>query len=173
VHHRVIGQGMMTRSGWIGHRPSAARLAEMLARGPGGAAGCAGQAHAGRVRAAQQCRARFGERSIGNYIVAAHGRDDLLAPLVLARWAGVDDRRSGAVGMDFAPCSNPVTACVRANHAGRAGQCGLLRAPGGSARAAVRRLAASAATWVSGDAPAAYDAQRELANTLAAAGQSR
>ena len=27
----------------------------------------------------------------------------MLAPLVLARWAGVDDRRSGAVGMDFAP----------------------------------------------------------------------
>ncbi len=36
-------------------------------------------------------------------MAATEGPDDILAPLVLARWAGVDDRRSGAVGMDFAP----------------------------------------------------------------------
>ena len=54
--------------------------------------------------AAMQCRARYGERAIGSYVVAgAEGPDDILAPLVLARWAGVDDRRSGTVGMDFAP----------------------------------------------------------------------
>ncbi len=54
--------------------------------------------------AAAQCRARYGARAIGSYIVgAAEGIDDILAPLVLARWAGVDDRRSGAVGLDFAP----------------------------------------------------------------------
>ncbi len=51
-----------------------------------------------------QCRARYGARAIGSYIVgAAEGVDDILAPLVLARWAGVDDRRAGSVGLDFAP----------------------------------------------------------------------
>src|SRR5690606_27440573 len=45
-----------------------------------------------------------GQRAIGDYVVAAtEGPDDVLAPLVLARWAGVDDRKSGAVGMDLAP----------------------------------------------------------------------
>src|SRR5690606_17322337 len=45
-----------------------------------------------------------GQHAIGNYVVAAtEGADDILAPLVLSRWAGVDDRKSGVVGMDFSP----------------------------------------------------------------------
>ena len=41
-------------------------------------------------------RHKFGERAIGSYIVAgAEGADDLLAVLLLARWADTTDKRTG------------------------------------------------------------------------------
>ena len=107
VHHRVIAQGMDDPQ-WL-QRPAAermARLSEMLSRniGPRAPLDALGRRTLAVFETALQCRARFGERSIGCYIVAgAQGAEDLLAPLVLARWAGVDDRRSGEVGLDFAP----------------------------------------------------------------------
>ncbi len=107
VHHRVIGQGMDDPQ-WLKRSRSErmGRLADMLKRNAGPVAPL--DAMSRRTLAvfetAMQCRARFGERAIGSYVVAGvEGADDILAPLVLARWAGVDDRRSGAVGMDFAP----------------------------------------------------------------------
>jgi phosphoenolpyruvate carboxylase len=107
VHHRVIAQGM-DDSEWLrrsrGERMI--RLADLLQRdaGPVAPLDALSRRTLAVFEAAMQCRARFGERAIGNYVVAATmGPDDILAPLVLARWAGVDDRRSGAVGMDFAP----------------------------------------------------------------------
>ena len=107
VHHRVIAQGMDDPQ--LLQRPAAermARLSEMLSRniGPRAPLDALGRRTLAVFETALQCRARFGERSIGCYIVAgAQGAEDLLAPLVLARWAGVDDRRSGEVGLDFAP----------------------------------------------------------------------
>ena len=107
VHHRVIAQGMDDPQ-WT-QRPAAeriARLSDLLARnvGPRAPLDALGRRTLAVFETAMQCRARFGDRSIGSYIVAGtQGVEDVLAPLVLARWAGVDDRRSGEVGLDFAP----------------------------------------------------------------------
>jgi phosphoenolpyruvate carboxylase len=107
VHHRVIGQGMDDPQ-WLrrSHSERAGLLAGMLRRdvGPVAPLDALSRRTLAVFDTAMQCRARFGERAIGSYVVAGtEGPDDILAPLVLARWAGVDDRRSGTVGMDFAP----------------------------------------------------------------------
>jgi len=49
------------------------------------------------------CRRRYGQRSIGPYIISmAHGVDDILSVLLLARWADLD-RKDGSVPLDIAP----------------------------------------------------------------------
>ena len=107
VHHRVIAQGI-DDAGWL-QRSRVERmekLSDILHRdaGPSAPLDALSKRTLAVFEAAMQCRARFGARAIGNYVVGAtEGADDILAPLVLARWAGVDDRRSGAVGLDFAP----------------------------------------------------------------------
>jgi phosphoenolpyruvate carboxylase len=107
VHHRVIAQGIDDTDWMQRPRPERiARLTEILRRdaGPSAPLDALSRRTLAVFEAAVQCRARYGPRAIGSYIVgAAEGVDDILAPLVLARWAGVDDRRSGAVGLDFAP----------------------------------------------------------------------
>ena len=180
MHHRVIGQGIDDAQ-WM-QRPAPERmqrLAEILARdvGPVAPLDALGKRTLAVFEAAQQCRARFGERSIGNYIVAAtQGAEDLLAPLVLARWAGVDDRRSGAVGMDFAPLFESDDSLRDAGRIMR----DALANPDYREHLAARRVPQplfvgySEAGRDSGYLAmrlAAYDAQRDLATTLAAAGQ--
>jgi phosphoenolpyruvate carboxylase len=49
------------------------------------------------------CRRKYGSRAIGPYIVSmAHGLDDVLSVILLARWGDLR-RRSGAVPLDIAP----------------------------------------------------------------------
>ncbi len=107
VLHRVLAQGM-DEPGWIRlpRDARAQRLADILHRnvGPVAPLDALSRRTLAIFEAAVQCRMRYGERAIGDYVVAAtEGADDILAALVLARWAGVDDRKSGAVGLDFAP----------------------------------------------------------------------
>jgi phosphoenolpyruvate carboxylase len=107
VHHRVIAQGIDDPQ-WLqrSRAERSARLSEILHSnaGPSAPLDALSKRTLAVFEAAMQCRARFGARAIGSYIVGGtEGADDILAPLVLARWAGVDDRRSGAVGLDFAP----------------------------------------------------------------------
>jgi phosphoenolpyruvate carboxylase len=180
VHHRVIGQGMDDTQ-WMQRTPAEKeqRLANMLARdvGPVAPLDALGRRTLAVFEAAQQCRARFGERSIGNYIVAAtQSACDLLAPLVLARWAGVDDRRSGAVGMDFAPLFESADSLRDAGGTLR----NLLANADYREHLAARRVPqplfvgytqAGCDVGYLAMRLAAYDAQRELANTLAQAGQ--
>jgi phosphoenolpyruvate carboxylase len=107
VHHRVIAQGI-DDADWT-KRPRAERiekLSEILRRdaGPSAPLDALSRRTLAVFEAAMQCRARYGARAIGSYVVGgAEGVDDILAPMVLARWAGVDDRRAGSVGLDFAP----------------------------------------------------------------------
>jgi phosphoenolpyruvate carboxylase len=107
VHHRVIAQGI-DEPQWLklGRDERTKRLTQILHdnAGPTAPLDALSRRTLAVFEAAAQCRMRYGTRAIGEYVVAAtQGPDDILAPLVLARWAGVDDRKSGIVGMDFAP----------------------------------------------------------------------
>jgi len=51
-----------------------------------------------------QCRRRYGADTIGAYIInGAEGADDVLAALLLARWADVFDKHTKEIALDFAP----------------------------------------------------------------------
>jgi len=51
-----------------------------------------------------QGRHRYGPDAVGYFIIGgAAGADDVLAALLLARWAEAYDKRSGEVALDFAP----------------------------------------------------------------------
>jgi phosphoenolpyruvate carboxylase len=107
VHRTVIAQGL-DEPGWA-TMPRAdryRRLVQALERdsGPRGTFDALGRRTLAVFDTALQCRHRYGEESVGNVIVAgAEGADDILAPLVLARWAGATDKRTGQVGLDVAP----------------------------------------------------------------------
>jgi len=54
--------------------------------------------------AIMQGRHRYGPEAIGYFIVSgASGADDVLAALLLARWAAAYDKRTGQVALDIAP----------------------------------------------------------------------
>jgi len=54
-------------------------------------------------RAIAECRTRYGAHAIGPYIISmAHGVDDVLTVLLLARWGGLAEA-DGAVPLDVAP----------------------------------------------------------------------
>jgi phosphoenolpyruvate carboxylase len=181
VHHRVIAQGL-DDSGWLqrSRAERMTRLAEILQSnaGPVAPLDALSRRSLAVFETAAQCRARFGEAAIGSYVVAAtEGPDDILAPLVLARWAGVDDRRSGAVGMDFAPLFESAVSLRAAGSIMR----DVLANPSYrehlDARAVPQPLFVgySEAGRDGGYLDmrmAAYEAQRDLAATFAAAGQA-
>ena len=49
------------------------------------------------------CRRRYGRKAIGPYVISlAHGVDDVLSVLLLARWADLD-RKDGSIPLDIAP----------------------------------------------------------------------
>jgi phosphoenolpyruvate carboxylase len=107
VHHEVLAQGLADES-WI-QRTAAervARLSEALERDEGAqvALDAVGLRTLRVFEAMAQCRRRYGTQAIGDYIVSgAAGADDVLAVLLLARWAGVTDRKSDEVPFDVAP----------------------------------------------------------------------
>jgi phosphoenolpyruvate carboxylase len=107
VHHRVIGQALDDPQ-WLARPPAEKlqRLTDILERnaGPIAPLDALSRRTLGVLEVATQSKGRLGPRAIGNYIVAGtRGPEDILAVLVLARWAGADDRRAGNVGLDFAP----------------------------------------------------------------------
>jgi phosphoenolpyruvate carboxylase len=107
VHHTVIAQGLddpqwRERSAAEQH----ARLVDVLARdaGPAQPFDALGKRTLAVFEAVMQGRHRYGPDAVGLYIVsAAATAADVLAPLVLAHWAGARDRRSGAAAIDVAP----------------------------------------------------------------------
>jgi phosphoenolpyruvate carboxylase len=64
--------------------------------------------------AIMQGRHRYGPEAIGYFIVSgASGADDVLAALLLARWAAAYDKRTGEVALDIAPQFESVEALER------------------------------------------------------------
>ncbi len=107
VHHAVIAQGLddpqwRERSAAEQH----ARLVDVLARdaGPARPFDALGKRTLAVFEAVMQGRHRYGPDAVGLYIVsAAATAADVLAPLVLAHWAGARERRTGAAAIDVAP----------------------------------------------------------------------
>ena len=107
VHHQVIAQGLGDAQ-WP--QRSAAerqeRLSGALARdqGPRLELDPQGRRSRGVFEAIVQGRHRYGPDAIGYYIVSGVvGIDDVLAVLLLARWAEAWDKRSGEAAVDVAP----------------------------------------------------------------------
>jgi phosphoenolpyruvate carboxylase len=112
VHHAVLAQGLDDPQ-WPGRSPVErhARLVEILEQdiGPSGSFDALGKRTLAVFDAMQQSRHRYGAESIGLYIVSgASQADDVLAPLVLARWAGAYDRTKDEVALDVAPLFDSV-----------------------------------------------------------------
>src|SRR6202021_2723134 len=71
--------------------------------------------------ATAQARHKFGGRAIGQYIVSgAQGPEDVLAVLLLARWADITDKRTGEAPLDVVPFLESVDSLERAGDVLRA-----------------------------------------------------
>src|SRR5271167_852921 len=107
VHDEVIAQGLELPE-WLG-LPAAERLQrlrEYLARdqGPTAALDAFGRRSLWVFQAIAEARHKFGGRAVGEYIVSgARGPEDILAVLLLARWADITNKRSGECPLDVAP----------------------------------------------------------------------
>ena len=107
VHHQVIAQGLadarwMERSA----QERQALLSGALARdqGPRTELDPQGRRSRGVFEAMVQGRHRYGPDAIGYYVVSGVlGIDDVLAVLLLARWAEAWDKRTGEAAVDVAP----------------------------------------------------------------------
>lgn len=107
VLHEVIAHGF-DDANWLSRssRERRDRLAEALEkdRGPLGELDALGKRNLAVFEAMMQGRHRYGPEAIGYFIVSdARGADDVLAALLLARWAEAYDKASGEVALDIAP----------------------------------------------------------------------
>ncbi len=107
IHAAVVANGLADPS-WPGlsREQRADRLREALQRdeGPSAVLDATGKRSLWVFEALAHCRHRHGPDAIGPYVVSAtRGVDDILAVLLLARWADTADRRSGDVPVDVAP----------------------------------------------------------------------
>jgi phosphoenolpyruvate carboxylase len=118
VLHQVIARGCDDR-GWLA-RSSRERRELLVAalekdRGPVAELDALGRRTLAVFEAIMQGRHRYGTQAIGYFIVSgASGADDVLAALLLARWAGAYDKRSGEVALPIAPqfeSSEALAAC--------------------------------------------------------------
>jgi phosphoenolpyruvate carboxylase len=106
-HHAVISQGLGLPE-WL-DLPAAQRLErlrELLARdqGPTSPLDATGRRALAVFDTIGHARHRYGARAIGTYIVSgARDADDLLAVLLLARWAGIVDKHTGECRLEVAP----------------------------------------------------------------------
>ncbi len=108
VLHQVVARGFDDHPGWLGRSPRERRdrLAEALEkdRGPLVELDALGRRNLAVFEAIMQGRHRYGPEAIGYFIVSgASGADDVLAALLLARWASAYDKHTGEVALDIAP----------------------------------------------------------------------
>ena len=107
VLHEVIAQGFDDPQ-WLtrdrGERRELLAQALEKDRGPVIELGALGRRTLAVFDAIVQGRHRYGSEAIGYFIVSgAAGADDVLAALLLARWAEVYDKRTGEIALDIAP----------------------------------------------------------------------
>src|SRR5580700_3657599 len=107
VHDEVIAQGLDQKA-WPTLPPHERlrQLHDFLVRdlGPTASFDATGRRSLWVFQAIAQARHKFGGRAIGDYIVSgARGPEDILAVLLLARWADITDKRSGECPLDVAP----------------------------------------------------------------------
>jgi phosphoenolpyruvate carboxylase len=124
VHHEVIGQGLgMPEWAELPRTRRLELLRELLARdqGPTEPLDAGGRRSLWVFDTIAHARHKFGAGAIGAYIVSgAEGPDDVLAVLLLARWAGIADKHTGECRLDIAPLLESIEALEQAG--------GLLRA---------------------------------------------
>jgi phosphoenolpyruvate carboxylase len=118
VHGDVIGQGLGIPD-WSALPPAERlhQLRDLLARdqGPAGTLDAIGRRTLGVFEAIAQARHKLGDRAIGDYIVSgARGPEDVLAVLLLARWADITDKRTGECPIDVAPLLESIPALEQA-----------------------------------------------------------
>jgi phosphoenolpyruvate carboxylase len=117
VLHQISAQGSNDPD-WP-NRPSAERarlLAEALVKdaGPRVELDALARRNLGVFETFAQIRHRYGRRAIGCFVVSGtEGADDVLAALLLARWASVFDKESGEVTLDIAPQFESIGALER------------------------------------------------------------
>ncbi|HEX3915358.1 MAG TPA: phosphoenolpyruvate carboxylase [Steroidobacteraceae bacterium] len=107
VHDAVIAQGL-DQGNWPALPPDERlrHLHDLLVRdqGPIASFDAVGRRTLWVFEAIAQARHKFGGRAIGEYIVSgARGPEDILAVLLLARWADITDKRTGECPLDVAP----------------------------------------------------------------------
>jgi phosphoenolpyruvate carboxylase len=114
IHHCVIAQGL-DDPGWMTRTPAERHdlLVNAIERDTGAKVelDALGKRTVGVFEAILQARHRYGPDAIGYYVVSGtQGADDVLAPLLIARWAEAYDRVSGEVAVDIAPMFESVEA---------------------------------------------------------------
>ncbi len=118
VHDELIAQGLGLPA-WPS-LPGDERLARLRAllerdQGPIAPLDAAGRRSLWVFQAVGQARHKFGPESIGKYIVSgAEGPEDVLAVLLLARWADLTDKHNGQCPLDVAPLLESIEALERA-----------------------------------------------------------
>ena len=118
VHHRVVGQGLGDAE-WESRLPAdrLRRLSDVFARdaGPAHLLDAVGRRSLAVFDSLVHCRHRYGPRSVGDYVVSdAKAADDVLAVLLLARWAEMIDKHTGQVPLDVAPLFESVGSLAEA-----------------------------------------------------------
>ena len=124
IHDEVIAQGLDSPA-WA-RLPAEQRLQQLrdlLARdqGPIATFDATGKRSLWVFEAIANARHKFGGHAIGEYIVSgASGPQDILAVLLLARWADITDKRTGECPLDVAPLFESIDSLEKAGEVLRA-----------------------------------------------------
>lgn len=107
VHHQVLARSLDDPQ-WLSRSSSERQqlLSDAIVRdaGPTGDLDALARRTLGVFEAIVQGRHRYGPQAVGYFVVGgAAGADDVLAPLLMARWAEAYDKRTGEIGVDVAP----------------------------------------------------------------------
>ena len=180
VLHQVIAQGL-DETEWLTADPRQRRerLAQALEkdRGPVTELDALGKRTLAVFEAIMQGRHRYGADAIGYFIVSgASGADDMLAALLLARWAGAYDKHTGEVALDIAPQFETEEALLACGATMReaARRPALPPPPRGARPPPVRALGYSDSNKEAGACASRFlihQAQHELTTVLAGAGE--